>query len=176
MNLGEQRVDSGGGRGARQGGHKLPLPGSFAVAGGGKLHRMRRIEADRQAGLAHDWESAHVNDEIVVAEAGAALGDKHVSISNRMRFFNRVDDVSRSDELALLEVDRAPGAGGRLDQVGLPAKKCRDLQNIRNLRHRLRLGYVMDVGEQKRPGLLLDSLQNRQTLNESRPPKGLPAR
>ena len=43
-----------------------------------QLHRMRGVEDDRAAGVAHDRERAHVGDEVVVAERRAALAHHDV--------------------------------------------------------------------------------------------------
>ena len=48
------------------------------------LHRMGGVEDHRRAGAARqDRQRAHVGDQRVVAERGAALGDQHVGVAGR---------------------------------------------------------------------------------------------
>ena len=71
----EHAVDAGGdaGRGHRL--DELRLAGGDAVAGAGQLQAVRHVVDDRIAERAQHRERAHVDDQVVVAEAEAALGD-----------------------------------------------------------------------------------------------------
>ena len=73
----EHRVDAGGHAG---GGERLDVlreAGGDAVAGARQLQAVRDVEDDGVAELAQHGKRAHVHDEVVVAEADAALGDQH---------------------------------------------------------------------------------------------------
>jgi len=71
---------------------------------------------------------AHVNDEIVVAEAGAALGEDDAGVAGVSELLDGVLHVCRGDELALLHVDHAAGAGGGFgggdEQISLAQRKA----------------------------------------------------
>ena len=51
--------------------------GGDAVARAGQLQAVRDVEDHRVAELAQHRKRAHVHDQVVVAEADAALGDEH---------------------------------------------------------------------------------------------------
>src|SRR3546814_7970977 len=57
--------------------------------------------------------------------------------------------VPRGQELALLDVHGAPGFRRGQQQVGLSAQKCRDLQDIDRLGHRIALPWFVDVGDDR---------------------------
>ena len=78
VRLHEDAGDADGDRGARQHRHELALAARARALAAGQLHRMRRVEHHRRAGLAHDRQRAHVGDEVVVAEARAALAGHEV--------------------------------------------------------------------------------------------------
>ena len=83
--------------------------GVIAVGGGGRqLHRMRGVENDRRE-LAHDGQRPHVHHEIVVAEAGAALGHEDLVVAGGAAFLDDVPHVPGRDELAFLDVHHALG-------------------------------------------------------------------
>ena len=56
-------------------------PGRDAVAAARQLQAVRDVEHDRHALLAHHRKRAHVDDEVVVAEARAALGHDHARVA-----------------------------------------------------------------------------------------------
>ena len=74
VRLDEHRGDADRQRGARQHRRELALAARGAALPARLLHRMRRVEHHRIAGARHDRQRAHVGDQRVVAEAGAALG------------------------------------------------------------------------------------------------------
>jgi len=79
--------------------------------------------------LAHDGQRADVDDEVVVAEGGSALGEADTGVSGVCDFLDGVLHVGGGDELALLDVDGAAGFGGGDEEVGLAAEESRDLQD-----------------------------------------------
>ena len=58
-------------------------------------------------------------------------------------------NIVRSDELALLDVDDAAGASGFEQQIGLAAKKSRDLQDIDRFGGRCGLRGLVNIGEDR---------------------------
>ena len=73
MDLHEDSVDTGGDGGAAEDGDELGLSAGLLTLAG-KLDGVGRVENDRRV-LAHDGKGAHIDDEIVIAEAGSALGE-----------------------------------------------------------------------------------------------------
>ena len=67
-------------------------------------------------------------------------------------FSDGVAHILRGDELALLDVDGAAGAGGSDEQVGLAAEEGRDLQDIDDLSGSSGLRGLMDIGEDGNAG------------------------
>src|SRR5205085_8241610 len=68
--------------------------------------------------------------EIVVTESRAALREDEILVAECDQLFRDILHVPRREELALLHVDDAAGFGRGLEQIGLPAQKRRDLQDI----------------------------------------------
>ena len=75
----------------------------------GALHGVGGVEADRRE-LAHRHEAAHVDDQLVVAEAAPPLGDQDVGRTQGLRLLHRVPHVPRRDELARFRLRGRPVA------------------------------------------------------------------
>ncbi len=135
----------------------------------GQLQRVRDVEDHRDAELVQDRERAHVDDQVVVAEGDAALGDEDAVVAHGCRLFDRVPRVLGGEELPLLDVDGAAGARRRQQQVGLAAEEGGDLQHVADLGRGGALRRLVDVGEQRQPGLLAHAPQHAQPLFEPRP-------
>src|SRR5690606_30817064 len=75
VGLGEQAGHAHGHGGARQHRHELALAAGAGALAAWQLHRVGGVEHHRAAGLAHHAQRAHVTDQVVVAEAGAAFAD-----------------------------------------------------------------------------------------------------
>jgi hypothetical protein len=73
MDFHEQAVDAGGDGGAGEDRSQDAITAGGAAEAAGALDGVGGVENDRQAFLAHPVERAHVDDEVVVAEAGAAF-------------------------------------------------------------------------------------------------------
>ena len=71
---------------------------------------------------AHHRKRAHVDDQVVIAEARAALGDDDARVAGVDDLRDRVLHVVGREELPLLDVDDAPGLRRGDEQVGLPAR------------------------------------------------------
>ena len=85
VHLEEHAVDAGRDAGRRQRLDVLRQAGRDAVAAARQLQAVRDVEHHRHALLAHDRERAHVDDEVVVAEARAALGDDDARVAGVRR-------------------------------------------------------------------------------------------
>ena len=122
-------------------------PPERCPGGARQLHAVRRIENHRPSQFPHDDESAHVDDQVVVAERRSALGQYDVVVPRRRDLLRRVLHVLGGDELALLDVHDFAGPAGRHEQIGLPAEECRNLQDVDCLGGQVRLPRLMDVGQ-----------------------------
>ena len=107
--------------------------GGDAVAAARQLQAVRDVEHDRHALRAHHRKRAHVDDEVVVAEAGAALGDEHARVAGVDHLGDRVLHVVGREELTLLDVDDPAGLGRGDEQIGLPAEERGNLQHVGDL-------------------------------------------
>src|SRR3546814_3361681 len=80
--------------------------------------------------LLHDAEAEHVDDQIVVAEAGAAIAEDDLFVAGFAELLDDVADLARAEELRFLDVDDAAGFCERHHEVGLSREKGRELQNV----------------------------------------------
>ena len=131
---------------------------------------MRAIE-DHGRELAHDGQRTHVDHQIVVAEAAAALGQEDTLAARIANLLDRMTHVPGRNELSLLDVDCAAALPRGDQQVSLAAEKCGNLQHIDGLgysRHVSGFVYVSQHGDVRR---LSDPAQNAQTFVQPRPAK-----
>jgi methyl-accepting chemotaxis protein len=96
----------------------------------GLLHRMGGVEDHRRAHCCHDRQRPHVADQRVVTEGGATFGQQHIGIAALGDLGEHVLHVPRRQKLALLDVDDLAGLCRSHQQIGLPAQKRRDLQDV----------------------------------------------
>ena len=136
----ENAVDAGGDAGAGERFDEFGLAAAGVALAAGELHGVRDVEDDRIAEFVQDREGAHVDDEILVAEGGAAFGEDDFVVAGGGDFFDDVGHVPRGDELGFLDVDDAAGFGGgeRGDRSG--ARGRREFAGCRRLRRRARPG------------------------------------
>jgi hypothetical protein len=170
----EDAIDPGGDRGACQNGNELRLSAGDSVAGRGGLDGVGAVEDDG-GHLAHDGQGADVDDEVVVAEGGAALSEADAGVSGVRDFLDGVLHVEGGDELALLDVDGAAGFCGGDEQVGLTAEEGGNLQDGFDVAERFGglfalLGGV-DVGEDGEAVRLGDGAQDAAAFFEARASK-----
>ena len=109
---------------------ELALPAGGGALAARLLHRVGRVHHHRVAGARHDRQAAHVGDQRVVAEARAALAEQDALVAGRGDLGGDVHHVPGREELALLHVDRRPGArrpraGGRSGATGRPGSAAR---------------------------------------------------
>jgi hypothetical protein len=80
---------------------------------------VRHVEHDGIAEGAQHRERPRIDDEIVVTKRHAALGHDHLRVAAVGDFRDRVLHVLGREELALLDIDGAPGLRRGDDQIGL---------------------------------------------------------
>jgi hypothetical protein len=119
------------------------------------------VEADRRE-PAHRHKSAHVDDQVVVAEAGSAFGDQDAARARGVRLLHGEPHVPRCGELAALEVHGPPRRAARGDQVGLAPEEGRHLEAIHHLGGHRGLARLVDVREDGEPRLGLHPGEHRE--------------
>lgn len=80
MDFDKKAVDPGGDGGAGEERDELGLATTDSVGYRGLLYRVRRVENHRSQ-FAHDGEGSEIDDEIVVAERRAALGEEDALVA-----------------------------------------------------------------------------------------------
>ena len=125
---------------------------------------MGGVEDDGDAELAHDDQAAHIDNQVAVAEGGAAFRKNDPVIAGRADLFDRVLHVLRGHELAFFYVDRFAGAAGFDKQVGLAAEEGGDLKDVGDFGGGSGLIGSVDVGEDFEVGGLLNGGQDAQTF------------
>ena len=105
----------------------------------GQLHAVRGVEDDRVAERAHLRQRAEVDDEVVVAEGRAALGEQDPAPRRPPRASRPRCAISGGERnWPFLTLTARPVAGGGHEQVGLAAEERRDLQHVDDLGRRAR--------------------------------------
>ena len=128
--------------------HEFERPAGGGPAAGGRLDGMRRVEHQRGK-TPHHFQPRHIVNQPLIAEERAALGQQDIVVAGLADFLDRKLHFLRRDELALLDVDAFAGLGARQQQIRLPAKKRRDLQDIRDLTDNAALLGRMNIGDRK---------------------------
>ena len=137
------------------------------------LHRMSGVHDDGAAEASHDDERPEIDDQVLVSEGRAPLGDQHLVVSRGAHLVDGVADFGRRQELPLLDVDRATGAAGGDQEIGLPAEERRDLQHVQDKGSFIGLGGLVDVREERDAHFRLDRLQDAQALLQTGPTERL---
>src|SRR4029077_9524206 len=102
----------------------------ISVSGrGGQLDRMGGVK-NTGNNLSHDSQRAHINDQIVVAEAGSALSHENFVVTCTTALVHNVPHVGWRNKLALLDIHDALAHASGDHQVGLTAEKSRNLKDI----------------------------------------------
>ena len=92
-----------------------------------QLYRVGGIKHHRAARLAHDRQTAHIRNQVVVTEAHATFTHHNV-VAAAIGFPGLVDDilhVARRQELAFLDIHRLAGARYGMDEISLTAQESR---------------------------------------------------
>src|SRR5207253_3487655 len=103
---------------------------SKVAAAARALDGMGRVKNDAVAGLTNPGQRAKVCDEIVITKGGAPFGEKELFRPKFLQLLRNVFHVPWGKKLPFLYVNGAAGFRGSAQQIGLPAKKGRDLQQI----------------------------------------------
>lgn len=167
VDFAEEAVDAVGGGGAGEGDDVVAVAAGFS-AEGGDLDGVGGVEDDGVAELAEEGEAAEVDDEVVVAEGGAALGEPEVAVAGGLGLVDDVAHVLRGHELGLLDVQRFARARGGDDEVGLSREEGGDLDHVQHLGGGGGLLRAVDVAEHTDADLALDLGEDAQALGESR--------
>lgn len=106
---------------------------------------MSGIENNTDAFFSHDVERAHIDDEVIVAEAGAALGDVEVIAVIGVKFFGDIDDIKWCEELTFFHVHGSASFSAGFDEVGLATEECWDLKQVNVLSSNFRFVWMVNI-------------------------------
>src|SRR6267154_2284653 len=134
----------------------------------GKLHGMRYVKNYRVARPLQDRERAHIHNQVLVAERGAALGENDFFIPGALHLLHDIAHIPRRQKLRLFHIDNPAGLGRGDQQISLPRQKRGNLQHIANFRRRSSLRRFMDVGEYGQFQFRLNFAENAQTFLQTR--------
>ncbi len=137
-------------------------------AAAGELERVGDVVDHRDAVLVEHGEAAHVHHQVVVPERDAPLGHGDLLVAGRARLLDDPQHVVRGHELPLLDVHRPAGPRRGHHEVGLAAEEGGDLEHVADLGGRRALVRLVDVGDHREAGLLLDEPQHPHPLREAR--------
>ena len=175
VDLEEDSVETGGDGSAGEHRDELGLASADGVSsspagGGGGLDGVGGVEDDGGEG-AQDGQGAHVDDEVVIAEASAAFAEADALIAGVADLGDGVAHVRRGDELAFFDIDGASGVGGGNEQVGLAAEEGGNLEHGFGVTERVReagavLGGV-DVGQDGNAEVLGDGAEDARAFDEA---------
>src|SRR5712692_5606295 len=115
----EYSVDTGGDAGRGKRFDVTRQTGRHAVTASRQLQAVGGVEDDRHTCLADHRKRAHVNDEIVIPEAGAALGDDDALVAGLHDLGHDVLHIVGCEKLPLLDVDGPARLRSSRDQIGL---------------------------------------------------------
>ena len=166
MDFEKEAVDAGGDGGAGEERNELRLAATDTVGCRGLLYGMRAVEDDGGE-RAHGRKTAKIYYQIVVAEAGAALGEKDATVAGGTNFFDGVGHVPWGDELALLNIDGAPGFSGGDEQVGLTAEEGGDLEDVDGFGRDFALAGLVNVGEDREAGFASEAAEDAGALEQA---------
>ena len=106
---------------------------------------MCRVENHAISGLPHPIERTHVGNEVVIAETSAALRETEFLIAKRGQLLRDIAHVPRRKKLTFFYIDRATRFRSCVSQIGLAAKKSRNLQHIDLFAGNLGFGRQMNI-------------------------------
>ena len=168
----KETIDAGRDSGAGERLNEFRLASAGMALSTRELNGVSDIVDDGIAEFGEDGKGAHVDDEVVVAEACATFGENDFGVAAGSDFFGDVAHVPRRKELRFLDVDDAAGFGGGDQKISLAREECWDLQDIRDLGGRSGLGGVVDVGEDRELQIGFDFSEDAQSFGQSRAAKG----
>ena len=152
----------------RHGGHEFAVAARLAARRARALHRVGAVHHDRRGDFEHVGDIAEIDDEVVVAERVAALGQPDVTGPRLAGLFVGVAHVRARKELGLFDIHRFAGPGCGDHQIGLAAEERRNLDHVDDLADGCGLPRFVDVGEQTQSPLRPHVRKHLQPLFESR--------
>ena len=171
MCLEEHAVRTRGHRRSRQDRSELALAARSVAAATGQLNRMRRVKENGEAKPAQYRDRPHVRDQVIVAEGRAAFGDEEFFSTDLLRLPDHLAHFCRRQKLTLLQIDDFAGQHSGLNQVGLPAKECGNLQNVHCFTGDGGLSFRMHIGQHPHTQVCPNPAQHFQPFVEPRPAK-----
>ena len=108
--------------------HELAVAARGAVGCTGTLHGVGAVHDHRRRDGEHVGNVAEIDDQIVVAEAVAALGEPDFGSAGFERLFVGIAHVGARKELRFLDIDGFAGLRRGHQQIGLPAEESGNLQ------------------------------------------------
>ena len=156
MNLPEQTINPGCGSRTGKGTDILSLSGRCPAGTARQLHRVCCIEDHRVAHLAHDHQRTHIGHQVVIAEGRAPFRQQNLLIAGRFNLLDAMLDIPGSKKLPLFQIDRLAGFANRHQQIGLPAEKGRNLQDIEHLGSSDNLTDIMDIRNHRQVKFVFD--------------------
>src|SRR5579862_43581 len=134
---------------------------------------MRGVENHGAAGIPHHREAAHVHDEVVVAEAEAALANHDLLVARALRLLDHVAHLPGRQELALLDIQRLALLRGIADEIRLPAEEGRGLDDIHDRGDLRQRRVLVNVGEDRHSDFLFYFRKHFQAFCHAGPPVAL---
>lgn len=130
MRFDKKTVDAGRDRCARNGFDHFGLPAGHAARLVGLLQRMGNVHNHGITEVLHRRDAAHIDDQVVITEGRAPVGQHHVRIARIADFPGGEGHRFRSEKLSLFDIDDLAGLRGGNQQIGLAAQESRYLQHV----------------------------------------------
>ncbi|MPN08971.1 hypothetical protein SDC9_156259 [bioreactor metagenome] len=148
--------------------HILALAAGSCALAARNLYAMRSIHDYRITKITHNRQSAHIRNQVVVAEAGAAFRQHDIIVACFFCFGNDIFHIPWCQKLAFFNIDYFAGFCCLIDQICLTAKKRRYLQNIQNFSCFFYLAAFMDIADCRHAEIFFDLSDNFQTFFQTR--------
>ena len=111
----------------------------------------------------HDGYATEVDDEVLIAEGGAAFGKHDVVVSKIGEFVHHMSHGLGGKELSFLHIDATSCPGGGFEEGGLAAEKGGYLQNVYEGGRHLGIMFTVNVGNNGNPVSVADGLEDVKT-------------
>lgn len=146
MGFHEDAVGTNGDGGLGDGLDELGLAAGHSAALVGLLEAVGTVHDDGAAEGLHGGQATEIDDEIGIAEGGAAFGEPDLVVTRVYDLLTGKVHGGRAEELPFFDVDYFAGFGGGDEEVGLPAEEGRDLEYVDVLGGHGGFGNGVDVG------------------------------
>lgn len=111
----------------------------------------------------HDGNATEVNDEVLIAEGGAAFGKHDVVVSKIGEFVHHMSHGLGGKELTFLHIDAASCPGGGFDEGSLSAEEGGYLQNVYVGGRHLGILFTVNVCYNRNPVSVANGIENVKT-------------